>query len=110
MVIRPFVVASFIKKEMFVHLLRIASHPPAHSLLNPPSLDGTARTSRTSPPSFFLACFLSIQARIWSDEEVATYITGLRMHGRDMEAITEMLAPSKTETQIRGWWNNYRYG
>lgn len=55
-----------------------------------------------------MTSLLEGKARIWSDEEVATYITGLRMHGRDMDSITEMLAPSKSETQIKGWWNNYR--
>jgi hypothetical protein len=45
---------------------------------------------------------------IWSDEEIGLVISGLKTHGRNFGEIAKGLGGSKSITQVRNWYHNYR--
>lgn len=47
--------------------------------------------------------------RIWSEDEMATYISGLRRFGKDFIRIMDYLGSGKNENQVKSFWNNYRH-
>ncbi len=45
---------------------------------------------------------------IWSDEEIALVVSGLRSYGRNFAEIAKTLGGAKSVTQVRNWYHNYR--
>eukprot|EP00040_Diaphanoeca_grandis_P022961 m.124241 g.124241 ORF g.124241 m.124241 type:complete len:555 (-) comp29049_c0_seq2:160-1824(-) len=47
-------------------------------------------------------------SRMWTPEEIDVYLEVLKIHGRDYERIRKALRGSKTLSQIKSWYGNYR--